>query len=261
VPGEAPVLVSLTTYPARIASVWITIESILRQSRPPDEILLVLSRAEFPQGTIPPRLQRMTGRDLRLMWTEENSRSYKKLLPTLQENPHACIVTADDDTIYPKRWLESLLQGHRDHPNAIVGHRGTEILLQDGQLLPYARWPRADAQTAGNRVFLTGMGGILYPPGALPEPTLDYGLAMELCPTADDVWFRTMALLAGTPVRKLSYGDGDYPANRAATQSTALWRVNFTSGRNDEQFARALDYFDLWPALTTATPTEQDRSG
>jgi hypothetical protein len=243
------VLVSLTSYPARIGSAWITIESILRQTDPPDEVLLVLCREEFPRGAIPKRLERMTRKGLRIMWVNENTRSYKKLLPALREHPDAVIVTADDDTIYPKSWLDSLLEGHRDRPNEILGHRGTEILVTNGGLAPYSTWPRASARTPSNKVFLTGMGGILYPPASLPDVALDHGLALRLCPSTDDIWFKIMALLAGTAVGKLSRGDGDFPAGRA-TQATALWHHNVTHGRNDEQFARALDHFGLWSALT-----------
>lgn len=241
-------LVSLTSYPARIGSVWITVESILRQSHPPDQVLLVLCCDEFPERAIPKRLQAMTRRGLRVMWVVENTQSYKKLLPALRQHPDAVIVTADDDTIYPKDWLGSLLQVHQRQPEEILGHRAAEILVADGRLGPYSTWPRVTERTPGNRVFLTGMGGILYPPGSLPDVALDQDLALRLCPTTDDIWFKVMALLAGTTVRKVSGSEGDFPTSHA-TQATALWHVNLTLGRNDEQFAGALDYFGLWSTV------------
>ena len=42
-------VVSLTTFPLRIGKVHLTIQSILRQSRPADRILLWLSKEEFPE--------------------------------------------------------------------------------------------------------------------------------------------------------------------------------------------------------------------
>ena len=42
------VIVSLTTFPARISTVWITIETIFRQEVMPDRIVLWLAKEQFP---------------------------------------------------------------------------------------------------------------------------------------------------------------------------------------------------------------------
>ena len=53
-------VVSLTTFPLRIGKVHLTIQSILRQSRPADRILLWLSKEEFPEeAQLPANLLRL----------------------------------------------------------------------------------------------------------------------------------------------------------------------------------------------------------
>jgi hypothetical protein len=248
------ILVSLTSYPARIDAVWVAVESILRQVDPPDEVLLVLSADEFPDRKIPVRLERRIKRGLRIIWVEGNIRSYKKLLPVRRAHPDDVIVTADDDIIYPRWWLGALLEAHRERPDHIIGHRGSEILLDDhAALQPYRRWPSATAKTPSQRLFLTTGGGVLWPPLSLPDVALDEGLALDLCPTADDIWFKAMTLLSGTPLSKVADGAGEFHTSFSASQVGALWHVNVVDERNNPQFERTLTHFGLWPTLTEET--------
>lgn len=49
--------------------------------------------------------------------------------------------------------------------------------------------------------FLTGGAGTLFPPHSLPNEVLNKEKNMELCPYADDVWFKAIAILNGTPIQ------------------------------------------------------------
>ena len=69
-PGEKMV-VSLTTFPLRIGKVHLTIQSILRQSRPADRVLLWLSKEEFPEeAQLPENLLRLKEAGLPVMCRE-----------------------------------------------------------------------------------------------------------------------------------------------------------------------------------------------
>lgn len=243
------VVVSLTTYPARIAIVWKTLETLYRQSVKPGVVVLVLSREEFPNEKLPDSVLKYKAQGLRIIFVEGNNRSYKKLIPTLQEFPDNIIVTADDDVLYPSSWLGDLITAHRERPGHIIGHRGTVISGEGKSVDPYVTWPQANTQSSSSRVFLTGMGGILYPPSSLPiDTTSNMELAMRLAPTADDIWFKAMALFAGTTVSKVSDSLGDFMTVRAA-QRTSLREVNVSQHQNDSQFRAVMDYFDLWGNL------------
>ncbi|NHU47590.1 hypothetical protein [Rhodococcus sp. A14] len=247
-PRSVPVVVSVTTFPKRVGSLRITLRTILRQTVKPDKIVITLSAEEFPDKQPPAPLVDYATRGVEFIFADGNTKSYKKLLPALSRYPDAIIVTADDDVLYPRTWLKSLLDAHRGHPEAVIGHRGTRILGSKNDLAPYVEWPQADIYTPASRIFLTGMGGILYPPRTLPDDVHDLTLASSLCPTADDIWFKAMTLLHNTPAQKVSNGLGSFPTLRRA-QRNSLRSINVEQGRNELQFRNVMNHFDLWDRL------------
>lgn len=244
-----PVIVSLTSYPPRIAHVWYTVESILRQNALPDRIIIVLSTDEFPDHTLPARLEAQRQRGLEVMWVDGNTRSYKKLLPVLDAYPEAVIVTIDDDVVYQSSFLGDLLEAHQATPRDVLGHRGWEVQLD----LPYRQWIRATTSTPRHRTLLTGVGGILYPPGALAGTVADTDAAMNLCPTNDDLWFWACAVSKGTRIRRIADGRRE-PYNRIEHHpSSSLWEINVVGGQNDVQLSRVVDHFGIAPPPNATT--------
>jgi hypothetical protein len=84
------VIVSLTSFPARIAGVELTIASILRQSVQPEHVVLVVSEEEFPGRILPERLLRRQGRGLEILWTERNLRIHRSRFRGASEVGGAC---------------------------------------------------------------------------------------------------------------------------------------------------------------------------
>lgn len=249
---SSDVIVSLTTFPERVGAAWITIESILRQSKPPGCVVLVLAEDEFSGIEVPASITRLRGRGVEILWTSRNGRSYNKLIPTHLKYTNRPIVTVDDDVYYPRWMLSSLMDASGMYPKAIVGHRGWEVTVKDGHLLPYPDWPAADATTSHNLVFLTGVGGILYPPGLLPKDLLlDLTLATELCPTADDVWFWAVAQASGVPRHCLGKRRLQLVHSQERTRSLAS--VNWHEGQNDIQIAATVEYFGGLPRMVAPT--------
>ncbi len=243
-------IVSLTSYPLRIDSVHHALESLLRQTLQPDTLILWLAEEEFPgrENDLPPSLLSLRDKGLSLGWTH-NTRSYKKLVPALREYPESCIVTADDDILYPPEWLEILYADYlaQDRTPMVYAHRAHRMAVDDaGNVYAYRFWLHALHNTPGKSFFnfATGGGGILYPPGVLHPDVCDEGLFMKLAPRADDIWFWAMAVLAGTFTRVVE--------NRiAATQATPmseeaaedrLWEYN-RQGGNDTQLRAVLQHY------------------
>ncbi|MCP3420920.1 hypothetical protein [Nocardioides pinisoli] len=226
----------------------LTIRSILRGDVTPASIHLTLSRDEFAGVDLPRSLLALQERGLKIVMVPGNTRSYKKLIPTLESLPARTLITADDDVYYPRSWLRDLLTAHLADANSIVGHRGTRITGCKRELAPYVEWPPATRNTPPNRTFLTGVGGILYPPESLSATVSDMDLAMNLCPTADDIWFKAMALLEQTPTRQVGPRPLD-PPTRRGSQRVGLFRTNVGESQNDAQMRATLDYFDLWGLL------------
>lgn len=243
----------MTSYPARIAHAWITIESLLRQDRPPDRIVLVLADDEFPARALPRSLRRQERRGVEILWVPEHDGSFDKLVPTRLAHPGATIVTVDDDAYY-KPWMVSRLTAFADaHPGAVVGHRGWTIRCDEHGPVPYRQWEPATIATPGDRVFLTGVGGTLYPPDSLPVDLLaDSRLARELCPTSDDVWFWAVARVAGAPVHCLGLDSHRLLSQQARTPQ--LSTLNRGQGQNDVQLARVIEHFG--DRLSGVRPTD-----
>lgn len=97
------IIVSLTSFPGRIHLVHKTIQTILLQSVKPDLVELWLAKEQFPnyEKDLPNELTNLIQYGLKICWCSDY-RSFKKLVPSLQEHPDAIIVTADDDVYYPQ---------------------------------------------------------------------------------------------------------------------------------------------------------------
>lgn len=197
------VVVSLTSYPARMYDIHYCLYSLLTQSFKPDAVILWLAKEQFPNGEddIPEKVLRLRRNGLTIKWCED-LRSYKKLIPALLEYPEDLIVTADDDLYYSPDWLEKLWQAYQQTDGRkLVAHRSHQLLMLNNKITPYSQWPKCiqNAQSSFFNFCTTG-GGILYPPHTLHEDVTNVALAKKLCPHADDVWFWGMAVRNGTSI-------------------------------------------------------------
>lgn len=252
---SSPVVVSLTSFPARIHLVWRAIESIFQQDTKPARVVLVLSTEDFPDKVLPSSIVSQSSRGLDVVWTVENTRAYKKLLPTKQAFPEATIVTVDDDVIYHPWMLTELIAASRAAPNTVIGHRGRVITGTPSLLQPYEAWPMADRASPRSRVLLTGVGGVLYPPSAIATPPLqDYATAKALCPLNDDLWFWACTRLANTV--PLCLGNVCWSSFDDAEETQSLYSLNGPGGMNDLQFKAVCDHFGLWGSFDTGAATE-----
>lgn len=245
---DSNVVVSLTSFPARIHHTWITVETLFQQEFKPWKVVLVLAEEEFPEQKLPKRLSAQVERGLEVLWTDKNSRSYKKLLPTRSRYPDATIVTFDDDVYYEPWRLGQLVEASRQHPESVIGHRGREVTLGQAGLRPYIEWKYATPSTPAHRTLLTGVGGILYPPHLLDHGLLlDLERAMRYCPTADDIWFWAVCLKSCASVRCLGHSARCQVKKELARHS--LDSVNRLGGQNDLQLNNVIVGLQLWSTV------------
>ena len=227
---ETPLIVSLTSFPARIKSVDKTINTLLRQRLKPDKVVLWLANEQFPQGRdeLPKELLDLEKLGLEIKWCED-LRSYKKLVPSIREYPNAVIVTADDDVYYEDDWLESLYNAHLAHPGTIIVRRGVRIEFDGKKFKPLtARKSKTmDMETPSYLNQVLGCAGCLYPPGSLYPDILKPEKFMKLAPTHDDLFFWAMAVLNRTKIMMtVGYKATIYSVEN--TQDVALKDVNVT---------------------------------
>ena len=199
------VIVSLTTFPARIGYVHLAIKSLLNQTVQPGKIILWLAKEQFETVEIPPQLQNLCNYGLEIRFCKEDLLAHKKYYYAMHEFPDKLIVTYDDDIIYPENSLEKLLKMHRQHPMAIICNRGREIETKNGTIAPYKYWKVSGRIPAGiptYRVMASTGAGTLYPPHCMPEETFDLEKIRSLALTADDLWIKVMSIMGRIPVVK-----------------------------------------------------------
>lgn len=227
---RSPLIVSLTSYPARFGSLHLVLRSLLTQSVRADRVVLWLDEGD--EHLLPPAVTSL-GVETRICprW-----RSYKKIIPTLMEWPEAHIVTADDDIYYKPDWLAGLAR-HADA--GVVCHRAHRIALDPaGGPQPYGDWElNIGAPECSPLVFPTGVGGVLYAPGIFHADVLRADLFQALAPTADDLWLYWMHRLCGSRPAKIGkrFRITEWPG----TQSQNL-RAGNLNGDGNDQAIRAL---------------------
>ena len=241
------VIVSLTTYPPRIGTINQVVESLMRQTRRPDEIVLWLSREDFPVGyELPKNLEYVISRGLRVEYVEGNIKPHKKYFYALKEHPEDIVVTVDDDAIYPPNLLEELYSFHLRFPECVVATRVRLIKTTDGmRLCPYSEWLN-ETGCIGRPCYgllPIGLGGVLYPPHVLHDEVFNKQAILDLCVNADDIWLKFMSLMKGVKVV------ATHPIMRAPeyvkdSQKTSLWSTNQTSEGNDPQIKALLEHCD-----------------
>ncbi len=246
--GKDQLIVSLTTFPARIGKVWMTIESILRQDTKPDRIILWLFDGEFEgKNSLPKELLLLEERGLEIRFCAENLMPHKKYYYTLSEYSDATIITIDDDMLYPPSMLTSLLKFHRNFPDAICCAISRRIKVKDGSLRPYKEWQYLHENTLPcySNLIMGGGGGTLFPPGSLPQQVLDREGIIKHSLRTDDLWLKIMSLKAGTKVLSLA---GEFPRFFIPILSRKNFRLadsNIGEGQNDKIFAELVREFDI----------------
>ena len=252
------IIVSMTTVPERVPLLQHSLGALLAQVYRPDRLILWLYEMTLPDGAsigdgyLPDNLLALQAQGLEIRYCRDVG-PHTKLLPAWQQFPQATIITVDDDCLYPPEWLGELVASWQALPDAIHCQRAHYITLDDEgrSPRPYPEWEMGapGRQGPAQRLFATGHGGVLYPPGSLHPELSNESLFRQLCPKADDVWFKAMALLQGTPVRKVAPASRDYPLI-PGTEVRMLWSQN-ESG-NDRQIRAVFDHFNLWRLLTAA---------
>lgn len=237
------IIVSLTTFPARIKKVWMVIESVLRQEHKPDMVILWLSREYFDSiAAVPQKLRDLQKRGLQIRFVDDDIRSYKKYIYSLTEYPEDHIITVDDDIIYPTFIVSKLIEYRDKYPNALVCHRSTQITAEGGQLQSYVNWiDCTQAESPSCTLFITTGGGTLIPPNSLHGDVLNKELFKKLTFNNDDIWLNAMAQLMNTPIAKTDYWSACLPV--MYINNTRLATINVDNGLNDRQLSQVRSYY------------------
>ncbi len=243
VPKRVPVpelIVSFTSYPERIPTIHIMVESVFKQTIAPGRTILWLSEDQFPkkEADLPDSLLSYLDKGLEIRFVQGDLKPHKKYYYAMQEFPDNPIVTLDDDVIYPEDTLSKLWNSYQSFPHAVSAIRAHRIAITDGQIGKYNEWTQNEPlfyRRPSMLAFATGVGGVLYPPGCMPAVAFDKNLIEKHCLLGDDIWLKCMEILTSTPTVSADI-DASF-AYVEGTQDTALWRNNQSKGYNDAYFS------------------------
>lgn len=230
--GATGVVVSLTSYPPRFPTLHLTLKSLLSQSFLADRVVLWIAHADM--AALPPAVTALTAAGLEIVACDD-LRSYKKMIPLLQQGPDVAVVTADDDIYYWRDWLRELADARRPGRMEVLCHRMHRMRLDGaGQPLPYSDWEFESTNTESSRLnFPTGIGGVWYPAGVFGPQVLDVAAFTALCPRGDDIWFWWMARDNGATFRRVPQRHDVHCWE--GSQEVALWKDNLVGKFNDDQ--------------------------
>lgn len=240
---EKKIIISLTSYPKRINTLWLTIETLLRQSMQPDSIILWLAEDQFDGiESLPQELINQQQRGLTIKFCDD-LKSHKKYFYVMQEYPEDIIILVDDDTFYSYDLVKKLMKMHKKNPNEIVCM--TAALISHVKDVP-SKWISQKYNEKLEHSFLaqpfTGQG-TLYPPHSLDEEYLfRKDLIMTICPFADDLWLKVMSMKKNTLVTT-AYKFRSIPITIYGTSESSLWYINGQDGMNDVQWEKIIHYF------------------
>lgn len=246
---DEDIIVSLTTYGRRLEEVHLTIESIMCGEFLPNKIILCLEDG-LKGEQLTAGLKRQLKRGLEIVYYKD-IRSYKKLIPTLQNHPKDIIITIDDDVFYSSHLLKNLISSYQKDKHHIYANRVHEIIL-DEKMMPqkYLMWNmNVTDQKYSFRFMQTGVGGVLYPPGSLASEVFNEDVFMKFCKFGDDIWFYAMGLLNGYTVHKAYTDDAkgeDYiDLVHPKEEALSVKNTNQSSCRNDEQILNVFQIYKI----------------
>jgi hypothetical protein len=187
------VIASLSTLPGRINNLRPTIRSLLRQTRPPDEIILAVPefsiREERPY-IVPEYILRLPR--VRILRSRRDWGPATKFIPVIQQElaagrENTFIMVVDDDRIYPRDALATYLHHSARLTGAALCFRGAAMPRtfdwRDATMI-YGGEVREPQSVA----VITGCGSYLIQPRFFDESLWDYSQAPCGAFYMDDIW-------------------------------------------------------------------------
>ena len=249
-PEEGDTVISLTSHGPRLKAAVVAISSLLvGTKRLP--VYLWLDKEDY-EGEWPTGLRTLVDRGLQVCCSDGHYGPHTKYYGTFQKfaGTGTRVITVDDDMMYPKWFVEKLLNAADASPHNVVAYRAHEIVLQDGKLAPYKQWKSVQDTDPDPRHFATGVSGVAYPP-AMVDAVAAQGRAFQDCaPHADDIWLNRCALRAGHFVRQVFPHPREF-SMVPASQGVALVRGNLRGG-NDAQLRATYTQEDLGMLIDAA---------
>lgn len=245
---ETPIIVSLTSYPARFPTLPICLKSILNQTLKPTKVILWLDK-DVSLENIPQEILKLQKKGLEIRCGGEPLKPHKKYIHAMKEFRDACIVTVDDDVIYTRDMLASLYASYKKYPNYISARRVHKILYDiHHKAVDYNSWDYDCKKDPGpsQQLLATGVGGVLYPPHIFDMDSEYFNPQniMDNAWSVDDVWLKFVENSLNIPVAWVPNKQTHpfYITNKELAK-TSLYIANVHNNRNDIAIEKCEQFF------------------
>ncbi len=190
---EEKVIVSLTSYPARIGYVHLAIKSLMLQTYKPDRIILWLAEEQFPDKVLPKELTALEEHGLEIIWMHDIYGHKKYFYPVLNQKENELVITFDDDIIYSKKTIERLVRTHKKFPDCLVCDRA-QAYDKNNPYQPGRWFTLSDVGVKEPSYSLNPSpgGGCMIPYGVFHEDACNEEKIRELAYKNDDIWYMFM---------------------------------------------------------------------
>ena len=194
---QKKIIISFTSYKERFKLFPSLINSIKRQSMFFGKIILTLTEEDKKFYNASQEI------NIDIITVKENLKGHKKYFYVMKKYRDYAIITIDDDIYYAPDTFESLYNSYLKYPNLVSGRRSHYMTYnKNGELKRYLKWKNEQKNITKPDfdVFLTGSGGIIYPPDILNiNDNLKFLISKSL--TTDDIMLKYLETLKGIPIK------------------------------------------------------------
>lgn len=239
------VIVSVTSYRKRFEDVKIAIKSLGYQTRKANRVILFID--DFENDDALKSFDTLKKYGVEIVRVPHDLKPHKKYYFAMKQNPESVVITIDDDCVYWPWTISSLMKTHKRYPKAVCARRVSKITYDTkGNIEPYNDWQQSYTKEwkPSSQLFATGVGGVLYPPYALPKMAFDVEAIKKYCYCADDIWLKIMETINNVDVvwtRCLLM----HPIDIEDGMEEGLAALNVGANRNDIYLQETLKAYNL----------------
>ena len=244
------VIASLSTVPDRIDNLGPTIRSLLKQTRPPDEIVLAIpefSIREQRPYAVPKYISRLPR--VRVLRCSDDWGPATKFIGAIQDElaagrENTLIMVVDDDRLYPRDALETYLYYSEQLPNAALCFRGAAMPSTfdwDDAKMIHAKDLREPRPVA----VITGCGSYFVRPRFFDQSLWDYSRAPAVAFYIDDIWISAWLSRRGVK-RYVVPASAMMRSVRRQRRTVSLNKIHGRQKLNNETIAFFRDTWDVF---------------
>jgi hypothetical protein len=236
-------VISLTSHPARFATLGTAIDQLLNQHLIPRYIYLNIAKSDLDK--LPVAIKNLeTGGILKINSCADLGPG-KKLIPTLKLEENLPIIVVDDDLFFETDLTIKLMVQHHLTPKSIIASRVHKIAYErDGSIAPYKHWSKNYSLSNGPDAdfFATSGAGTLYKKEFFHDDVLDEESYKALSLHTDDLWWYVQSKRVGVMTKRMpGYNKLEFIAG---TQEDGLWHTG-NQDRNDPNLQSLIKKYSI----------------